>query len=103
MNICDSLLTKNPLQRLGNGIDGEKNIRNHVFFSSIDWSLLESKRIKPPYQPKVKGTKDTSNFDCEFTNKTPKLTPIDTKFIMTLDQNEFCGFTFINPDFAETT
>jgi hypothetical protein len=43
--------------------------------------------------------RDTSNFDREFTNEVPKLTPTDKLFIMNLDQSEFDNFTFVNPEF----
>jgi len=33
-----------------------------------------------------KTVKDVSNFDREFTNEAPKLTPTDKLFIMNLDQ-----------------
>jgi len=35
---------------------------------------------------KQKTVKDVSNFDREFTNEAPKLTPTDKLFIMNLDQ-----------------
>ena len=47
-------------------------------------------------------TKDTSNFDSEFTSEAPDLTPTDKLFIMNLDQNEFDGFSFVNPEFVVT-
>ena len=46
-----------------------------------------------------KGKKDVSNFDREFTSEAPKLTPTDKLFIMNLDQTEFFGFTYTNPEF----
>jgi classical protein kinase C len=47
-----------------------------------------------------KSRKDVSNFDREFTQETPKLTPTDKLFIMNLDQTEFSGFSFVNPEFV---
>ncbi len=46
-----------------------------------------------------KGSQDTSNFDKEFTREEPVLTPTDKLFIMNLDQTEFDGFTYTNPNF----
>jgi len=43
---------------------------------------------------------DVSNFDSEFTNEPPKLTPTDKLFIMNLDQTEFTGFSYVNPEFV---
>lgn len=47
-----------------------------------------------------KSRRDVSNFDREFTSEAPKLTPTDKLFIMNLDQTEFTGFSFINPEFV---
>ncbi|KAK3729503.1 hypothetical protein RRG08_044018 [Elysia crispata] len=46
----------------------------------------------------MKGRKDVSNFDREFTSEAPKLTPTDKLFIMNLDQDEFSGFSYVNPE-----
>ncbi|CAD5217285.1 unnamed protein product [Bursaphelenchus okinawaensis] len=48
-----------------------------------------------------RGADDVSNFDAEFTHEAPKLTPVDRLFLMNLDQSEFEGFTFVNPDFVQ--
>uniref|UniRef100_A0A4W5RRH3 Protein kinase C-terminal domain-containing protein n=1 Tax=Hucho hucho TaxID=62062 RepID=A0A4W5RRH3_9TELE len=39
------------------------------------------------------------NFDKEFTKMAVELTPTDKLFIMNLDQNEFQGFSFTNPEY----
>ena len=31
---------------------GHDALMNHAFFSNIDWTLLESKQVPPPYIPK---------------------------------------------------
>ena len=49
-----------------------------------------------------KTVKDVSNFDREFTSEAPKLTPTDKLFIMNLDQTEFSGFSYVNPEFIVT-
>ena len=35
----------------------------HHTKTAIDWQLLEEKRIKAPFVPKIKSPSDTSNFD----------------------------------------
>ena len=40
----------------------------HPFFADIDWALLSSKRVTPPFKPTVQRVTDTNNFDVEFTS-----------------------------------
>lgn len=98
--ICKSLLIKSPQKRLGTGDEGEKNLRDHIFFRRIDWNRIESREVQPPYKPKIIDSRDTSNFDREFTSEAPCLSPTDKLFIMNLDQHEFDGFSFVNPEFV---
>ncbi|KAM9467304.1 protein kinase C beta type-like [Salvelinus alpinus] len=46
-----------------------------------------------------KSNKDTCNFDKEFTKMPVDLTPTDKLFIMNLDQDEFLGFSYTNPEY----
>lgn len=46
-----------------------------------------------------KTRRDVCNFDKEFTKMVVELTPTDKLFIMNLDQNEFQGFSYTNPEF----
>ena len=64
---------------------------------ALSFSMLRSN--KPLIFNFQKSRKDVSNFDREFTSEAPKLTPTDKLFIMNLDQTEFAGFSFVNPEF----
>lgn len=46
-----------------------------------------------------KSKKDALNFDAEFTKEEPVLTPINGDVVRAINQEEFRGFSFINPDF----
>lgn len=48
-----------------------------------------------------KHRKDVSNFDKQFTQEKTELTPTDKLFMMNLDQTEFMGFSFLNPEYVQ--
>uniref|UniRef100_A0A3Q2QA33 Protein kinase C n=2 Tax=Fundulus heteroclitus TaxID=8078 RepID=A0A3Q2QA33_FUNHE len=92
-SIIKMLLERDPSCRLG-VVD---NIREHAFFNHINWEQLEKRQVKPPFKPKVKSPNDYSNFDREFLSEKPRLTYGDKKFLATMPQSAFEGFSFINP------
>jgi len=56
------LLTRSPIRRLG--AHGVTQVKNHAFFSVVDWDRLEAQQIKAPFTPKLDvSSKDTRNFD----------------------------------------
>lgn len=47
-----------------------------------------------------KSPKDALNFDTEFTKEEPVLTPVPGDVVRTINQDEFAGFSFVNPNFG---
>lgn len=105
---------------MGCGNRGEEDVRGHAFFRRIDWDKIENREVQPPFKPKIvitlhferknrgiliynlqKHRKDVSNFDKQFTSEKTDLTPTDKLFMMNLDQTEFMGFSFLNPEFVQ--
>lgn len=52
-DVITQLLVKDETKRLGSKL-GAEEIKQHPFFSSIQWQLLRS-RGNPPYIPRVKA------------------------------------------------
>jgi serine/threonine protein kinase len=68
-SLLKGLLDTNPERRLGCGIGGVSEIKNHPFFSTINWSDIENHCVNPPYEPPVKDDLDTCLIDKEFMNE----------------------------------
>lgn len=41
-----------------------------------------------------------NNFDADFTKEEPVLTPTDVAVVRSINQDEFRGFSFVNPHFV---
>lgn len=74
-SLLSGLLQKDPVTRLGGGPRDALDIKEHAFFSSINWTDLDAKRIEPPFKPQVTSETDTRYFDTEFTGESVELTP----------------------------
>ncbi|NXE22902.1 KPCD kinase, partial [Ardeotis kori] len=96
-DILEKLFERDPTRRLG--VTG--NIRDHPFFKTINWTVLEKREVDPPFRPKVKSASDYNNFDREFLSEKPKLSYSDKNLIESMDQSAFDGFSFINPKFEQ--
>ena len=95
-SLISALLDRDPTYRIGSRPGaGVKDIKNHVFFASIDWALLEKRGIKPPFKPRVRSPTDIQNFDREFTKELPDhgFLQQDKRLAMS-PKNEFQGFSY---------
>lgn len=88
-----ALMTVDPFRRLGGGEADANELKDHPYFTGIDWDRLLSKDLDPPQIPMVSGT-DASNFDKEFTSQEPVLTPPAKDEIIT-SNDDFPNFSYI--------
>ncbi|TKA25194.1 Protein kinase C-like [Salinomyces thailandicus] len=93
VSLLQKLLTREPELRLGSGPTDANEIMSHAFFRNVNWEDIYYKRVPVPFMPTVKGRADTSNFDSEFTNETPVLTPVQSVLSQSM-QEEFRGFSY---------
>uniref|UniRef100_A0A8C4GZ12 Protein kinase C n=1 Tax=Dicentrarchus labrax TaxID=13489 RepID=A0A8C4GZ12_DICLA len=104
VNILKAFLTKNPARRLGCVAEegGESAVTSHAFFAGIDWEKLNRREMEPPFKPRIKTPEDVNNFDPDFTQEEPTLTPIDDPMIPSINQEEFRNFSFTSPELLES-
>jgi len=62
-DLVTRMLHRRAAYRLGCLKDGAQDIRDHSFFSEIDFEALNSKTMKSPWKPKLKDPFDTKHFD----------------------------------------
>ncbi|XP_014185289.1 serine/threonine-protein kinase N2 isoform X3 [Haplochromis burtoni] len=93
--IIQKLLKKNPLKRLGGGERDANEVKGEKFFETIDWEALLAKKVTPPFLPSIKEPTDVSNFDSEFTQLQPTLSPPSKPFSLSAEHHEvFADFDF---------
>uniref|UniRef100_UPI003AAFDD9E protein kinase C epsilon type isoform X2 n=1 Tax=Centroberyx gerrardi TaxID=166262 RepID=UPI003AAFDD9E len=104
VSILRAFMTKNPAKRLGCVVSQgcEEAIKTHPFFREIDWVLLEQRRVKPPFKPRIKTKRDVNNFDQDFTKEDPVLTPTDEAIVRQINQDEFKDFSYCAPEETQT-
>ncbi|RWS22826.1 protein kinase C delta type-like protein [Leptotrombidium deliense] len=95
------LLERSPEKRLGSAQCEHGDITNHRFFNGINWSEVDSLKIKPPFIPKIEFPTDTQNFDSEFTETEANFTPIDESILVNIDNELFKGFSYTNPQLTD--
>lgn len=69
-DLIKKFLIKDPSKRLGATRDIDE-IKEHPWFSTVNWADVIAKRIPPPFKPDVAGSAWLKNFDSEFTSEQP--------------------------------
>ena len=96
------MLQKQPELRTGSSDRDGHEIREHQWFSKIDWGKLERREIIPAIKPNVANELDTSNFDEEFTSQALESVVPDMAGLggagaaKAAASNAFEGFTFVD-------
>lgn len=62
-DVVGNLLKLKPTRRLGVIKGGTENIRNHAWFKKFNWRAFKDLKLRAPIQPKVKDSRDLSNFN----------------------------------------
>jgi len=50
-DLLSKLFVKNPDERLGGGVRGAEDIKEHPWLNMINWDLLLQKKYQPPFVP----------------------------------------------------
>lgn len=95
-SLLKGLFIKDPDKRLGSDPNGVEHIKQHPFFSTIDWAAIYDKKIRPPFTPKIKSEFDTRYIDPEFTSCTPK-DSVNVGESLENSENPYVGFSY-NPN-----
>ena len=73
--LVESLLVRDPAERLGAGADGGAAVARHPFFASLPWDAVRNQNFVPNWKPKLDNELDVSHFADEFTSQLPMDTP----------------------------
>lgn len=111
--LLKGLLNRNPDARLGNSrstmfeVGGIAGLKGCAFFDKINWTLLEKKQLKPPYDLSVDSHDDLRNFHEDFTNmplpRSVREMSDDHFKPKKIESEHFRGFSFIQNDFSLPT
>lgn len=61
VDLIKQFLIKDPSKRL----KSTRKIKEHPFFSGVDWKKMLKKKIHPPYIPVLRNDTDTTHFDLD--------------------------------------
>jgi len=94
-SFLSQLLDRNPKHRLGGSESDADDVKRHPFFDTIDWNKMLKKELKAPFKPQIlHGKLDTSNFDDEFKQETPRDTPVMQSSLSRQNSKMFPDFSY---------
>ena len=93
-DLISSLLVPNPKKRLGYGPDGAKKIKEHEYFSGINWEDAWNKNLEPPFVPILKSETDLTYFDKMFTEEKIEGSKV-SEVPSSIANSDYKGFTFV--------
>ena len=94
VDLISQLLAINPKKRIGYGESDAKKIKEHPYFSDVDWKKYLNKEIEPPFVPKLDGDLDLRYFDKSFTDE-PVNSNRSTIMSRSNGTSEYNGFTYM--------
>lgn len=99
-NLLKALLEGDPSKRLGGGPTDGEQVREHLFFSGIDWVAIQQRRVTPPFKPLISQGSDVKYFDKAFVDL-PVVNSEVADGPQLRDVEHFEGFTYQASDLAE--
>lgn len=98
-SLLTGLLQKKPEHRLGCGPRGVEEIKEHVFFESIDWGRLEAGYVDPPFVPNKYDVNAASLKDIGDFNKSKyKHVKLDDRFKEKIKDFEFISVSALQDE-----
>ena len=98
IDLISKLLTADPKQRIGNGPNDAKEIKNHPYFKNVDWNKYLKKEINPPFKPELDDELDLKYFDKTFTEESIN---VKQQLGRSIPQSDFFGFTYNDNSFKK--
>jgi len=94
-DLIKNLLIFNPQNRLGSGNNGGNKVKNHKYFSSVNWNDVWAKKIEPPFKPKLNNEEDLKYFDSSFTDESIGSLLGKNSYRERGFSNEYKGFSYL--------
>ena len=95
-DIISKLLNRNPKKRLGQG--GAVEVKRHMFFNTMNWGMLETGNVEPPFIPDRDINAASQDDIGEFTKSKAELTKDDVEWFKRM---EYASSSNVQKEFVE--